>query len=470
MQLEEKYELLEAVGEISGRDRTIPAWEKSTGKQVFVHLLAGGYSAENNLVLTAVGRLSAEHRQHVLGAGDHLGNAYVITDALPWGVPLRNWIEKIRGQAEAPAPAPAASNAVLDESKLARAGTWRIPAFNPVSKLEPAEPQPREHTPPSPPKLDPDVIETAAMERPGQDLPAAAPEKEPGEFTRLLRTGGAELPAAPKTPVPAPSGSPASEGEFTRLMRTGKPDPLATAEMPGSALATPVASDTQPGEFTQLLRGLKPASAPTPAAPAQPATTPQATPRRADEIITPIQAPAKPNTPFGQASAPAESPWQFDIPSAPAPPPVQPAAQRGQGQGAFTQMFQGQPEPPRAPSPGLGAPPPVPQAEGEFTRMMRTPTSPAGGVFAPPVRSGPADADLFAKPGQAVPGAKGEPSFTQVINARNPAPPAAAASTPAPKEAAPAKSQPPYLILILVLGLVAVLMIALILILWLGRH
>src|SRR5579864_4541048 len=110
MQLEQKYELLEAINDLSGdRDQTIPAWERSTGKQVFVHLLAGGYSSENNAVLTAVGRLSPEHRQHVLGAGDHLGNAYVITDALPWGVSLRKWIERIQAKPETPTTAPGAS-------------------------------------------------------------------------------------------------------------------------------------------------------------------------------------------------------------------------------------------------------------------------------------------------------------------------------------------------------------------------
>ena len=76
MQLEQKYELLEAVGELGGtQDQTIPAWERSSGKLVFVHLLAGGYSAEVNAILTAVGRLPPENRQRVLGAGDYSGTA-----------------------------------------------------------------------------------------------------------------------------------------------------------------------------------------------------------------------------------------------------------------------------------------------------------------------------------------------------------------------------------------------------------
>jgi hypothetical protein len=157
MQLEQKYELLEAVTEISDdRDQTIPAWERSTGKQVFVHLLAGGYSAENNIVLTAVGRLSPEHRQHVLGAGDHIGNAYVITDALPWGMSLRKWIESIYAKPPAQPPAVQAPNTPVgnaskpdasDAAKLTRAGTWRIPAFNPGAKSTPVEPVPPAHTP-----------------------------------------------------------------------------------------------------------------------------------------------------------------------------------------------------------------------------------------------------------------------------------------------------------------------------------
>ena len=120
------------------------------------------------------------------------------------------------------------------------------------------------------------------------------------------------------------------------------------------------------------------------------------------------------------------------------------------------------------PVPGMSAAPAAPQAEGEFTRMMRSP-APSGGVLAPPPQSGPADADLFGRPGPSVPVAAG-PSFTQVINTRPPAPPAAAAPAAAPKEPAPAAGKPPYLVLGIVLGLVLVLLIALILILVLAKH
>jgi len=109
----------------------------------------------------------------------------------------------------------------------------------------------------------------------------------------------------------------------------------------------------------------------------------------------------------------------------------------------------------------------APQAEGEFTRMMRTPAS-SGGAFAPPVQGGPADADLFKSPAPIV-DAKGGPSFTQVIAARGAATPAAGAPAPAAKEPAPANKKPPYLVLGLVLGLLLVLVIVLVLVLVLRK-
>ena len=85
MQIEDKYELLEAVTGLGGtEDITVPAWEKSTGKLAFVHILAGGYNQETKALLISIGTLGPEDRQHVLGAGDYSGSPYVVTDALPW--------------------------------------------------------------------------------------------------------------------------------------------------------------------------------------------------------------------------------------------------------------------------------------------------------------------------------------------------------------------------------------------------
>jgi hypothetical protein len=524
MQLEQKYELLEAVGELRGeQDQTIPAWERSTGKLVFVHLLAGGYNTENNALLTAVGRLSPEHRQHVLAAGDHAGSAYVITDALPWGMSLRNWITNMSPKGEAPPqtppPAPEASakveRPVSDASEMSRAGTWRIPAFDAGIKSEPVAPRHPEHTPPAAPKAEPSEapptaiykgppVPTVSTPAPANPEPAAAPEREPGEFTRLMRAAQSEPGPTLEMPMPAQSGPVASqgEGEFTRLMRAAKVDPSATLEMPGSTPAAPVAPEAKPGEFTQLMRAFKGESAPPPVLPVQPIATPPEPPRVASQVPPPIELPAIPNpqawqkpadvpiTPVGGPEGgsageftdwlqqplqapkpkpipppPAETPWQFDKPAAPAPPPVQPAPPVSSGRGEFTRMFQT----PRTPAAGLPAAPPVPQGEGGFTQLLRTPASPAGGIFERQAPGGSADADLFATPGRGTPNVSGGPSFTQVLAAGTPAPPAAAPPAPAPKEPAPAKPQRSYLPLILILGLLFLVMVALIVILLLGR-
>src|SRR5690349_8996157 len=96
MQIEEKYELLESIAGLGGADDvTVPAFEKATGRLVFVHFLAGGYSPETNKVLTAIGKVTGPDRQHILGAGDYQSNAYVVTDALPWGATLRKWVSTL---------------------------------------------------------------------------------------------------------------------------------------------------------------------------------------------------------------------------------------------------------------------------------------------------------------------------------------------------------------------------------------
>jgi hypothetical protein len=506
MQLEQKYELLEAVGELTGeQDQTIPAWERSTGKLVFVHFLAGGYKAENNAVLTAVGRLSPEHRQHVLAAGDHAGSAYVITDALPWGVTLRNWITNMSPKEEAPPTAPevkveappAAPEVPVKveaptpppaASELARAGTWKIPAFDAAVKSEPVEARQPELTPPAPPKLEPVVTPTSSAAAPAP----AAPEREPGEFTRLMRAGMAEPPASLEIPKPAPSGSPTSghtPGEFTQMLRAMKPDPAGAVKMPSSP-GPPVTPEAKPGEFTQLLRGLKPEP---PASPVQRSAPPEAA-RVADEFIPPIAPPPLADVPLTpdrgaasgqggdftnwfqqplQAPTPkpaspqpaAAAPWQFDTPGASAAPPVAPAPPVRPGQGEFTQMFR----PPQTPSPGAPASPPVSQGEGGFTQLLRAPAPPAGGVFVPPA-PGPADADLFKAPGRE--NVAGGPSFTQFLAVSTPTPPAPPpAAAPKPAAKGPALASPPrsYLPIILIVGLLFVLMIAVILILWLRK-
>jgi hypothetical protein len=472
MQLEQKYELLEAISDLSGdRDQTIPAWERSTGKQVFVHFLAGGYNSLNNAVLTAVGRLSSEHRQHVLGAGDHLGNAYVITDALPWGISLRQWVEQIQGKPQSPPsspnaiipPSPATPKPETAESPLARAGTWRIPVFNPAAKTAPpAEPpKPAAQSAPAAPAP---PIATGPLP---PEVTAGAPpplQKEPGEFTRLIRgmSPDALKPEVAPMPAPPPSKPDSQPGEFTQMVRAAaKQDAGAGAGVPPSPV--PATADHSPGEFTRLLRSYTGAPAPVASAPPAPPPIPV---ERATPFEPPIPSPAPRREPVAPPAA--EVPWQFDKPNSLPPSPVPPTAPSAPG--GFTGMF----ETPRpltpSPTPGIGAslePSPIisPKPEGEFTRMMRSPVS-SGGEFSPPSAGGPADADLFQSPRSTAPAAKDGPSFTQVIAARPAAKAAEPAASPAPSAPQETK-KPPYLVLGLVLGLLIVLVVVLVLLL---RH
>src|SRR3954466_14998958 len=127
MPIEDKYELLEPITGLGGaQDVTIPAWEKASGRLVFVHILSGGYGAETNQVLSLIGKVPPDHKKHVVGAGDLSGSAYVVTDSLPWGATLRAWVASVSGkEPELERP--------LDEPRLTRAGIWKIPVNKPGS-------------------------------------------------------------------------------------------------------------------------------------------------------------------------------------------------------------------------------------------------------------------------------------------------------------------------------------------------
>src|SRR5436309_10797445 len=129
MELEEKYNLLETVTGLGGPDDiTVPAWEKATGRLAFVHILAGGYNPETKALLISIGALAPEERKHVLAAGDYSGSPYVVTDALPWGSTLRNWLKTAGGKGAPVEQRPA------DPLKFSKAGAWKIPVPQPGSR------------------------------------------------------------------------------------------------------------------------------------------------------------------------------------------------------------------------------------------------------------------------------------------------------------------------------------------------
>src|ERR1041385_2194941 len=88
MRFQGKYELPES---FQSRDRhiAVPGTEVLTGRPVVVHLLSGGYTAENTEILRMAANLAPEHRRLVLETGDQEGVPYIVTDVLPGNSTLR---------------------------------------------------------------------------------------------------------------------------------------------------------------------------------------------------------------------------------------------------------------------------------------------------------------------------------------------------------------------------------------------
>ncbi|HXB72182.1 MAG TPA: hypothetical protein VNY05_28350 [Candidatus Acidoferrales bacterium] len=458
MQIEEKYELLEPIAGLGGtQDVTVPAWERASGRLVFVHVLTGGYAAETSQVLTALGRLAIEHKQHVLGAGDLSGSAYVVTDALPWGASLRTWVASVSGTAPSSFTAPVERPA--DEVRFLRAGAWKIPVIKPGDPPSPAvpaaAPEPGGFTggmraaPPAGAPAGESPVEQAGPGAGLQTMPvavptpsspkgesqastpaAAAPPAEPGEFTRLMQAGKAVpegmaggVPQAPHGPTAPATPEP---GEFTRLMQAGKPITVAATRSPDAA---PPASEV--GEFTRLMQAPNPMKAPkvdpdvtaemAAAGSAEPASAaPSAGPGEFTRLMQAAKpaapatlAPAKPETStppvepgeftrLMNADRPAPMPTaqmataQFASPAAPSNPPASPAA------GELPWRYDTSDSRPSPLQPAAAGP-------GEFTRMFQTP--PAAAPAIPPLSGKPAGEGEYTRMLRA-PSAPAENLFT----------------------------------------------------------
>jgi hypothetical protein len=472
MQIEEKYELLEVITGTGGaQDVTVPAWERASGRLVFIHVLAGGYGPETNGILSTIPRLPAEHKQHVLGAGDLSGSAYVVTDALPWGASLRTWVASVSGQAQQVERPP-------DPAQLLRAGAWKIPVVKPgaspvnVSRAEPGEftrmlgiapaEAPAATAPGEPDRL-------AGLSSAGAPFSTTA---EPGEFTRLMQTAQ----PAPETTLPettpqesglmqvvsppreisaATAASPSTEtdrnksaglpemrpakvdkpnapghpqvavptppeaGEFTRILRRGQSaavNPAETQEMVIPALVTPVSTPPppEPGEFTLLMQAGTPAAPktplpvkPEPSSTAEPGTVAGST--MYVKRHPPMEKPVFP--PASGSPAPPRTAvdplWRYENAAPQRSTDLPPASS---GPGEFTRMF----HPTAAPSSGSeSVKRPVlkqPAAEGEFTRMMSVPPVAPDSLFTP---TAPPQADVFS--GRPAPVERDE--FSSVANA-----------------------------------------------------
>ncbi len=181
----------------SGEVATFEAEEISTGRSLYVHLIAGAPAAAS---LTAeVGALlaaaSGRPASPLVEQGDYQGSPFVVTDATPELLDLRRWLE---GQG--------------------RGGSGAAPA----------------------------------TDGPGGFVAPGEPSREPGEFTRLFQgTGGgqgSETPAGAtgsfgSRPQPPPSTTGPAKESGTGSAPSAPPRPQAPSQGQG------------PGEFTRLFGG-----------------------------------------------------------------------------------------------------------------------------------------------------------------------------------------------------------------------
>ncbi|HWQ53730.1 MAG TPA: hypothetical protein VN442_08595, partial [Bryobacteraceae bacterium] len=353
MNFYQKYELLAPLP--SGEIKRFRAQEVGGGRNVIAHLMVAGRTPANEALLAALAGLTGEHRAHIIETGDHEGTPYVITDPLPGGLTLEEWVKA--AAVAAPPPTPAASKPP-DEKLFTRAGAWKVPSIGEKPAQKPAS----SPAPPSQPKpAAPGVGEfTWMFQSPaaGESQPAA----QPGEITRTMQRPAP--PPPPESARTAPSAVPLETAPQPLVPGTGGmlqqddsiPPPSTEPETPAPAA----------GEFTRMFQAplaSKPEAAPTTQAPAPPPPpAPEPAAPTAGEFTRMFQAPVAPKA----TAAPA-----IQVP----PPPVpQPAT------GEFTPMFQAPVAPKATAAPAVQVPPPpVPQAAaptaGEFTRMFQPPVA-----------------------------------------------------------------------------------------------
>ena len=327
MSFEGKYRLLEPIPDLGRNpELEILGREISSGQPIVIHFLAGRQSAENQTLLLRARSLPPDHGSFVLETGVFQETPYIVTKVLPDNLPVRRWLAKVSAQAP--------GDTRLDE--LQSPGKFTAPGKRPEAPHPPSKastPEPGEFTRmfqaaaevrpanPEPPPVVEDI--DATMQMPVADLkqshdapkppppprtpvppqPEPATTSEPGEFTRLFRTGlGSEMKTAPPPPPPVPSAPPlsampppASEpGEFTRLFQAAQlkqpappnPEPAVASE------GTPELLPTQAMHVDP-----KPASPPAPPPVAQAKVRPKIQP----------EVPARP-TAKGDVKSPAPPP------------------------------------------------------------------------------------------------------------------------------------------------------------------
>ncbi|MFN7993057.1 MAG: hypothetical protein U0Q18_05625 [Bryobacteraceae bacterium] len=423
MVFHDKYELLALRG--GNQEIALPGREILTAKPVLVHLLASGYTPENQALLKSLAELPAEERSRVLDSGDHDGIPYVVTETLPGHASLRSWAGAVNKPAKVVTPAVDPPNVVeqaADPGEFTR--LFKVMKPKPAAEDEEGAAAERPAVQPARDQSETETMEipAALAGKPGQsapagpsipETPAAAESPKPvmaepleGEFTKLMR-GKGELAAPPVSSNTALKGGPASSVE--------KPAPETGA------------TEAAEGEFTRLLRA----------------------------TAKPEVAQSKPEPPKREPTRPA-APVSTDAAIKPAPPSGAAAAKPDVGpaqsaEGEFTRLLRvtAKPEPVES----KAEPPkaqPVQPSEGEFTRLMKAKAEPVPAAPTPPVAAVPADTAAKATPSSptairkpdAAPAEATEGEFTRLLRVTaKPEPPAAKVQPPQAETVRP--TEPP---------------------------
>ncbi|MCX6632119.1 MAG: hypothetical protein NTW28_31300, partial [Candidatus Solibacter sp.] len=279
MDFSQKYHLIELLpgeGVQSYRAR-----QANTGRDVTVHLLVGGKTAENEALLARLRAMQPQSLVKLIEVGEHQGVTFVVTAAPPYQR-LDGWL------AEQDHPAAVAK-------EFGKAGIWKRPETG--SPASPAAPGP----------------------------PVLAPRApEPGEFTKQFQRPAAPV-QEPGLPATSPVGGAAEMDEFAKIFAA----PPASAAATQHSQAPPLVSE--PGEFTRMFRSPVAPPAPEPSVPPVSAAATQHTPAAPQMPARPAATPAaEPSAPPVAVAATQHTPSQMT---------AHPAAAPTSEPGEFTRMF-----------------------------------------------------------------------------------------------------------------------------------
>src|SRR5260370_16103473 len=182
MDFSKKYQLMELLP--GDGVRSYRARQMNTGREVTLHRLVGGKTAENEAFLVRLRAMQPHSMAKLIEVGEHEGDMFVVTVAPPYQR-LDEWLgEQERADATA--------------KEFGKAGFWKRPEAGSL-------------TPPLPAKAPEEAAPTAA---------------EPGEFTKQFQ----------RPPVPAPEpGLPATSAGTAPVRAPGLPGGARPAPGTGEA-------------------------------------------------------------------------------------------------------------------------------------------------------------------------------------------------------------------------------------------